>query len=498
MSGDHSDGAAHGGSALERARAVADAVCYEGYILYPYTASSGKNRVRWQFGVLGPIGAEDDSAGEGPAMQTECLLETGLNPAVEITVRFLHVQTRVIEQAGGRGFAPVERLDVDDKVFVPWDEAVEQTLETGPVQLALLLDGEQPFPIEVAGGTETETLTDTSGQVVGRVVRHRWPLTGTLRVSTERTGIDGLLRVRARIENDAHYDAELAREPVAHGEPFGTRRQVAMRRSLAAAHTLLTAHDGAFVSLTDPPESARSAVAACRNERTWPVLVGDQDERDVLLSSPIILYDHPEIAPESPGDLFDATEIDELLNLRIMTLTEDEKREARATDPRAAAIVDQADDLPPEILERLHGAVRSLKESGSPDDGEAAAAGFPSLGGSGDDVPWWDPEADATVSPTTDHVRIGGTDVAAGSKVRLRPSGRADAQDLFLIDRTATVVGVVFDVDDQTHVVVALDDDPGADLNEAYGRYYYFHPDEVEPLSAGTGPGHGAGAGDAP
>ena len=75
----------------------------------------------------------------------------------------------------------------------------------------------------------------------------------------------------------------------------------------------------------------------------------------------LFLYDYPQIAPESPGDLYDATEIDEILTLRTMTLTDEEKREARATDPRAAAIIDRVDDMPPEILDRLHGAVRYLR-----------------------------------------------------------------------------------------------------------------------------------------
>ena len=39
-----------------RARAIADAVLYEGYLLYPYRATSAKNQSRWQFGVVGPPG----------------------------------------------------------------------------------------------------------------------------------------------------------------------------------------------------------------------------------------------------------------------------------------------------------------------------------------------------------------------------------------------------------------------------------------------------------
>ena len=120
--------------------------------------------------------------------------------------------------------------------------------------------------------------------------------------------------------------------------------------------------------MTDPPEWAAAEVAACENIGTWPVLAGPAECRDLMLSSPVILYDHPEVAPESAGDLFDATEIDEILTLRTLALTDAERQEARATDPRAADLIDRLDGLPPEMLERMHGAIRYL----SPGPGKAA------------------------------------------------------------------------------------------------------------------------------
>src|SRR5207342_464206 len=156
--------------------------------------------------------------------------------------------------------------------------------------------------------------------------------------------------------------------------------------SLVAVHTMLAVDDAVFVSLLEPAADASAAVAGCVNEGTFPVLIGSGD---VVLSSPIILYDHPEIAPESPGDLYDATEIDEILALRVLTLTDDEKREARATDPRAAAMIDRCDAMEPEAWGQLHGAVRSLESlglAGSP----AGPSGPDGPDGPGE-VPWWDP-----------------------------------------------------------------------------------------------------------
>jgi hydrogenase maturation protease len=90
-------------------------------------------------------------------------------------------------------------------------------------------------------------------------------------------------------------------------------------------------------------------------------LIGEAGDRDTILSSPIILYDYPQIAPESAGDLFDGTEIDEILSLRIMTLTDDEKREMRESDQRASQILDRTESLPEEQFMKLHGVVRSLR-----------------------------------------------------------------------------------------------------------------------------------------
>ena len=80
-----------------------------------------------------------------------------------------------------------------------------------------------------------------------------------------------------------------------------------------------------------------------------PMLAGSRRRArravSAVLGSPIILYDYPEIAGESTGSLFDATEIDEILMLRVLTMTDAEKAEARATDPKAAEIIERRDAM---------------------------------------------------------------------------------------------------------------------------------------------------------
>jgi hypothetical protein len=492
--------------AFEVARKVADAVLYEGYLLYPYRASAAKNQARWQFGVLMPRLWSESGPDEPWSTQTECLLEPEDTTTVRVLVRFLHVQSKTVEavdvEAGT--FNEVPALPVDGSELVPWDEATEHEV-TVEAPLARLLEAELTTPFERPGGRRVEPVHTVSGKLAGRTVRRRWPVMGSVRLSAERLeGPYGLVRLRLVLENATAWN-----------DP-GADRSVALRHSLVAAHSLLGIDQGVFLSLLDPPEWAKPAAEACRNLHTWPVLIGEEGRRDAMLSSPIILYDHPTIAPESPGDLFDATEIDEILTLRTMALTEAEKREARATDERAAAIIDRVDAMPPELLERLHGAVRYLKEVEGAETGlEAAPAtgleaapetgapqppsplGGPPLGrvaeseAGGDRlstappepelVPWWDPGADRTVSPETDGVVVAGVTVAKGSRVRLRPGQRADAQDMFLAGREATVEAVFLDVDGNRHLAVTLDEDPAADLQRWHGRYLYFSPDEVEP-----------------
>ena len=462
-------------SGFEQARKVADAVLYEGYVLYPYRASAAKNQIRWQFGVVAPRVHCEAEGGERWFVRTEVLVE-GARPVVDLKLRFLRVQSRTVEDASGR---PVPSLEVDGRLWTSWDEAVEEELDVEALGL-----GERVVSFDLPPTRTVEQLG-----AAGRAVRECQPVSAELRVCAERLqGPYPLVRFRVDVANVTPW----------HGA--GAPRDEVVRRSLAAVHTLLAVHHGRFVSLVDPPEFAAPAVSRCVNEGTWPVLVGEEGGQAVVLSSPITLYDYPQVAPESPGDMFDATEIDEILALRVLTLTDEEKREARGTDDRAAAIIDRVDAMPPELFDKLHGAVRYLRtvggarEVGDPGarsqqawvGGVGAPADSDGRGpqdpGARSQQAWWDPGQDASVDPFADTVWIGAHDVGRGARVRLRPTGRADAHDMFLVGRMATVEGVFLDVDGDTHVAVTLDDDPGADMARTHGRYLYFRPDELEPV----------------
>ena len=182
-------------------------------------------------------------------------------------------------------------------------------------------------------------------------MRRRAPLTGAIAVqATEVFGPWRALRLRIRVENRTEGDAP-------------ARREDALPSALVAAHAIVSITGGDFISMTDPPEWARPAVAECENAVGWPVLADPDGGRDVMLCSPIILYDHPELAPESAGELYDGTEIDEILTLRTLALTEEEKAEARATDPRAAALIDRVESMDPQAMARLHGTIRAPRRA---------------------------------------------------------------------------------------------------------------------------------------
>jgi hypothetical protein len=440
---------------FEIAERIANAVLYEGYVLYPYRASAQKNRVRWQFGIIAPRDYSEATEADPWWAQTECLIEPQSGAALDVRLRFLQVQARSVEETTEDGFAPVARLIAGSRDIIGWDEGVARTRDLPPLMIDELLEAEQTISIVVAGGIDVETLTAPDGAVQGRVVRERWPIHGSIRVSAEPVG--RLVRLRLRLENTTGWPRA------------DTDRDHAMRRSLVSAHLLLRVSRGSFVSLLEPPDDAADAAVACENVRTWPVLVGEAGQRDLMLSSPIILYDYPAIAPESPQDLCDGCEIDEILALRVMTLTDEEKREARATDDRARDIVDRTDSLPREVLERLHGAIRQAPA--------AEMAAVPQLGE-------WEallnpPDAPA---PQDDAVEIAGVRVAKGSRVIVRPTRRADPIDMFMKDRVARVEGVYRDLEGITHVAVVLADDPSADLLAGYGRFLYYRPDELEPV----------------
>jgi hypothetical protein len=429
---------------LAHVEGIADAILYEGYLLYPYRAAALKNRARWTFGVLCPRAQSEARGGLEPwSLHSECLLSGGPDAQIEAALRFLHPLTREVLRVSPLAadgptseveLEPVDALQVGERLLEAGQEAAPVRIDAGPVSLARLAEHGLRLPFAREEVREDEAVRDDAGRVAAVLARRRERLEGVLELHAAAVA-EGTYKLTARVSNLT---------PVAAGALAGT----SAARAFASTHAVLGVTGGAFVSLLDPPPALRAQADLCRSAGAWPVLAGPPGSRDTVLLSPIILEDYPQVAPESPGDFFDGLEIDELLTLRILTLTEDERRRMKA-DERTRAVLERTERLGLERLASLHGAFRP--------------------------------------SSRLDGARVAGANLGPGDRVRLRPGGRADIFDLALAGRTATIVSVEQDYEDRIYFTVAVDDDPGRDLGfeGRPGHRFFFAPEEVEPVAAG-------------
>ena len=350
---------------------IAKAVLYEGYMLYPYRPSSVKNQQRWNFGVLCPQSySEAEKGTEAWTMQTECLVQRSSLTGLEVRVRFLQLVARSVGQVTTPvsqvvpGETPefhlVEKLEANGRVYQPWQEAIEREVivpmrnleasdQNAIHSFAFPEEKQFEFLRESLGGPEGQPQEATAATISGVLVRERRALCGEIEITAARQN-DDIFKVTVRIRNTTPFAATNE-----------TSRDEALLNALVSTHTVLGVQDGSFVSLLAPPEESSELAASCTNAGTWPVLVGEEGQTDTMLSSPIILYDYPQIAAESAGDLFDGTEIDEILSLRIMTLTDDEKREMSQSDERARQMLERTETMPVEQFMKLHGVLRGLR-----------------------------------------------------------------------------------------------------------------------------------------
>jgi hypothetical protein len=337
---------------------IANAVLYEGYILYPYRPSV-KNRQRWTFGGIFPEAFCRESKSEASAIQTECLVCGTPETLIESAIRFLHLSARQVGKVdpplvrlpstGEPDFCAVDSLQVGDRLYHTWQEAEEREVAFREVTIGELLKQTKTIAFAFPASRNTEAVLDTQGQVAGILIRERLAIKGTVTGSALAVS-EGLYRLTLRVSNCT--------------PPSGERRlsrDAAALQSFASTHALLAVEHGEFVSLIDPPECWRDAASACANVGTWPVLVGAEGAKDTLLSAPIILYDYPQVAPESLGNFFDGTEIDEMLTLRVLTLTDQEKREMAAVDGRTSDLLERTEVQARDHLLSLHGTMRGLR-----------------------------------------------------------------------------------------------------------------------------------------
>jgi len=326
----------------ELALNVADAVLYEGYMLYPYRPSALKNQQRWSFGILYPPAYEEVNAGtERSVLHSECLLEGLSETHLHLELRFLRAMPNKVSQGVPRNIESPKIQLVDETSIEGRPPVTAESLE-----FAMPAECEHYFQFRL-DGSDLDQFSAIASETPGTLSRETDQLTGVVSVSAKVIA-DNLRRLTIEIRNTTVL-------------PLNSDRNSALLSSLLSAHAILSVTGGEFVSLLDPPEVFKEAAADCRNIGNFPVLVGTPGERDMLLVSPIILYDYPQVAPESVGDFYDATEMDEMLTLRVMTLTDTEKTEMQNADDRLRSLLQRTEQSAREQLSRTHGAMRSLR-----------------------------------------------------------------------------------------------------------------------------------------
>jgi hypothetical protein len=449
---------------LAHIEAIVKAALYEGYILYPYRPSNVKNQQRWTFGSVYPRSYAAQYGDRPSSMQTECLVVGDSETEIQMHVRFLHLVKREVGElaepvmevptAQEPTVTKVASLKVGEKVFYAWEEAIERDVSISHLTMDRLTDRVVLIPFSFAGHRTLEALRGPNGLVSGVLIRSSATVEGEVTVAAAKVAAR-LFRLTVRIVNVTNLSTA---DSVRHSD--------GQLRAFASTHTILSVRGGAFVSLLDPPDQLREAAAACSNQGTWPVLVGEEGTAGSMLSSPIILYDYPKVAPESPGDLFDGTEIDEILTLRILALTGEEKRDMAAIDDRARALLERTESLTAGEIARLHGAWRHPHFGAGP-----TAQNFGS-------------KSPPDTQPKPSSLHVGGRVLKIGDRVRLIPKRRADIMDIILKAEVAVIEAFECDLDDQIHVAVLIEADPGREfgLDRVPGHRFFFSPDEIEPI----------------
>ena len=289
---------------------IAAAILYEGYILYPYRPTAIKNRQRWNFGTLYPrVYAQAQRPEEPYRLVAECLVAEDGEATLDVRLRFL----QLVRQPHAPALA--------------WDEAVERTSEHTGLLLSDLITS--PLSLQLQMDADLQVDLSITVQMLE----------------------NGAAKLRLEVQNASHLPSGA-----------GATREEALPLSFVSAHLLLGIAQGQFVSLLDPGETYRESATACSKQGVFPVLAGEEPERSIMLCSPIILYDYPKIAPESEGDFFDGTEMDEMLTLRVLTLTDAEKQEMQNGDPRARRILERTEALTSDAMLKAHGVIRALRD----------------------------------------------------------------------------------------------------------------------------------------
>jgi hypothetical protein len=438
------------------ADAVVKAMLYEGHVLYPYRPTSIKNQRRWTFGGVYPPGYP---ASGSARMETQCLITGGPNTRIATHLRFLHPQARQICSVSPwldrwssefePPLRPVASLQCGGRSYFTWEESRECDIRVPKATLRELTQGLEARRFQIETKRTVEPIRASNGQFGAAIVRSQAAIQGSVRITANKVAT-GVYRLVIRVENTTPRPADLTLE-----------KSAARLGAFMSTHLILGVEEGEFVSLIDPPTGLAKLAKTCTNHSAWPVLVGPQGCHDTVLCSPIILYDYPRIASQSPADPLEGSEIDEILTLRMLTMTDAEKREMAANDERSSERLARTEALTENQLLQLQGVMRSPR----------AVPGSSALSLPGGAEP-------VGIALCKD----GGMALRVGAQVKLNPKAGGDVFDLALAGQRGVIEAIEFDFDDRVHVAVTVNSDPGQDPGRQRlpGHRFFFSPDEIE------------------
>lgn len=324
---------------------ITNTVLYEGYALFPYHRNAVKNQLPIPIGVIYPQDYHSINNHSPAEMQTECIL-TGSNPEIKITVRFLHLK-QVHKHERGRDTKniqpPGDKYNLQNSQPTGW-QTVERKIDFEKNKISELFESPESFKFHFE--EEVREIT-SSGEA------DNWScvsaIKGTFSISASKIEkAEKAWRIRVNITN---------KTPV----PFAAEqaRNMIFLQSFLSANTVMTTSGGKFISMQNPGQSWKQETDQCVCKNAWPILIDKDDS--MLLSSPIILYDHPEINPKSKTDLFDSLEIEEALMLHFAAMSDEEKNKIAGSDERLAAMLQKVGDLTPDSMLNLHGGFSNIE-----------------------------------------------------------------------------------------------------------------------------------------
>ncbi|MEO7294341.1 MAG: hypothetical protein ABIW34_14630 [Ginsengibacter sp.] len=309
---------------------------YEGYSLFPYHRSAIKNQKPVPFGVIYPKDYNTYNQHSHAAMQSECIVTGGDDLSINIIVRFLHlIKTEVLKQNN-------EKENEVDDVVAGW-QTIEREINSGNLLITELIKNRKEFPIRFDKMNEDRYVYDDSDNVKAKRINSASEIKGNVIIEASTVeNMKNTFRIRVNITNTSSI---VNADVIARDE--------ALCQSFLSTHIILKSANGEFISGQNPAENFKQAIAQCKNTGTWPILVDESNT--TMLCSPIILYDHPQINPQSKGDLFDSTEIEEALMLHFAVMSDDEKNRIADSDEKLKAMLNKVGMVTPEEMIGLHG-----------------------------------------------------------------------------------------------------------------------------------------------